>query len=159
MIKFILNILIRAIKVGLKYDNNIKTDFLCVPNGFVIKINILPDNIFVMLKFENNKLIKLKDFSQTPDLIIEFKDKKSATNVLLGKTSLADSFCEHRIKVYGNINIAMAITRIVNTVECYLFPKFIYGKLFNPPPQLEVNNAKFYLVLLFGGKLWNILNL
>ena len=70
----------------------------------------------------------------------------------LAKCSLATAFCEHRIKIYGNINNAMALTRIVNTIETYLFPKFITSKLFTPIPNLTSSKFKFYINLLFGGK-------
>ena len=141
MIKFVLNILIRAIKVGLKLDTQIAQDVLCLPKKYVIKINVLPKNKSVRIKLEN------------VDLMVEFKDEKSAKEVLLGKTSLSTSFCEHRIKIYGSVNDAITLTRIVNLIECYLFPKFIYSKLFTPQPKMEENKLKFYLTFLFGGKL------
>ena len=160
MIKFILNILIRAMKVGLKYDENIKNDFSTLPNGYVVKINILPKNIAVSFKFENNKITKIKNVENLKyNLLVEFKDEKSAKKVLFGKMSLATAFCEHRIKVYGNLNNAIALTRIINLIECYLFPKFIYAKLFSPIPEMKVHKLKFYFMLLFGGNLWNTLNL
>ena len=159
MIKFVLNILIRAIKVGLKLDTQIAQDVLCLPKKYVIKINVLPKNKSVTIKLENGKITKLKHWQyENVDLMVEFKDEKSAKEVLLGKTSLSTSFCEHRIKIYGSVNDAITLTRIVNLIECYLFPKFIYSKLFTPQPKMEENKLKFYLTFLFGGKLWNILN-
>ena len=158
MIKLILKVLIRAIKVGIKLDSTILQDFKCLPDNYVIKINVLPKNISVCARCINGKIEKVKTEPSKIDILVEFKDEKSAVNCLLGKNSLANAFCEHRIKVYGNINNAMALTRIVNTIECYLYPKFIYGKLFNPTPTREANKFKFYLTLLFGGNLWNTLN-
>ena len=159
MIKLILNILVKAIKVGIKLDSNIKTDFDCLPNNYIIKINILPKNQNICVMCLDGKLTVLKQAPQKVDLLIEFKDEKTATKCLLGQMSVANAFCEHRIKVFGNINNAMALTRIINTIECYLFPKFIYGKLFEPIPELKSNKFKFYLNLLFGGnQQWNILN-
>lgn len=159
MLKIILKLLIRAMNVGIKLDNNIKTDFECLPNNYIIKIKVNPTNTQVAFKYENGKIVGLKEENITPNLTVEFKDKKSATKCLLGLNSLASAFCEHRIKIYGNINNSMALTRIVNRLESYLFPKFMCDKLFNPPYTLESSKFKFYCTLLFGGKLWNILNL
>ncbi len=152
MIKLILKLLMRAIKVGIKLDSSVLTDFKCLPENYIIKITVLPNNISVAAVCKNNDIIVLKEIPKTADLLVEFKDEKSAINCLLGKCSLATAFCEHRIKIYGNINNAMAVTRIVNTIETYLFPKFITTKLFTPLPQLETNKCKFYINLLFGGK-------
>lgn len=152
MIKLILKLLMRAIKVGIKLDSSVLTDFKCLPENYIIKITVLPNNISVAAVCKNNDIIVLKEIPETADLLVEFKDEKSAINCLLGKCSLATAFCEHRIKIYGNINNAMAVTRIVNTIETYLFPKFITNKLFTPLPQLETNKCKFYINLLFGGK-------
>ena len=152
MIKLILKLLMRAIKVGIKLDGSVLTDFKCLPENYIIKITVLPNNISVAAVCKNNDIIVLKEIPETADLLVEFKDEKSAINCLLGKCSLATAFCEHRIKIYGNINNAMAVTRIVNTIETYLFPKFITTKLFTPLPQLETNKCKFYINLLFGGK-------
>lgn len=152
MIKLILKLLMRAIKVGIKLDSSVLTDFKCLPENYIIKITVLPNNISVAAVCKNNDIIVLKEVPETADLLVEFKDEKSAINCLLGKCSLATAFCEHRIKIYGNINNAMAVTRIVNTIETYLFPKFITSKLFTPLPQLETNKCKFYINLLFGGK-------
>lgn len=152
MIKLILKLLMRAIKVGIKLDSSVLTDFKCLPENYIIKITVLPNNISVGAVCKNNDIIVLKEIPETADLLVEFKDEKSAINCLLGKCSLATAFCEHRIKIYGNINNAMAVTRIVNTIETYLFPKFITTKLFTPLPQLETNKCKFYINLLFGGK-------
>ena len=152
MIKLILKLLMRAIKVGIKLDSSVLTDFKCLPENYIIKITVLPNNISVAAVCKNNDIIVLKEIPETADLLVEFKDEKSAINCLLGKCSLATAFCEHRIKIYGNINNAMAVTRIVNTIETYLFPKFITTKLFTPVPQLEANKCKFYINLLFGGK-------
>lgn len=152
MIKLILKLLMRAIKVGIKLDSSVLTDFKCLPENYIIKITVLPNNISVAAVCKNNDIIVLKEIPETADLLVEFKDEKSAINCLLGKCSLATAFCEHRIKIYGNINNAMAVTRIVNTIETYLFPKFITTKLFTPLPQLETNKCKFYINLLFGGK-------
>ena len=151
MIKLILNILIKAIKVGISLDETIAKDFECLPNNYVIKINVLPKNISVCARVIDGKIETIKQEPLKIDLLVEFKDEKSAINCLLGKNSLAVAFCEHRIKVYGNINNAMALTRIVNVIECYLYPKFIYGKLFAPTPKREASKFKFYLKLLFGG--------
>lgn len=158
MIKLILNILVRAIKVGISIDKTLMQDFECLPDNYIIKINILPKNISVCFRCMGGKILKVLQEPDKVDLLVEFKDQKSAVNCLLGKTSLASAFCEHRIKIYGNINNAMALTRIVNSIECYLYPKFIYGKLFNPTPKLEASKFKFYLTFLFGGNLWNTLN-
>lgn len=152
MIKLILKLLMRGIKVGLKLDESVLADFKCLPENYIIKINVLPNNITVCAQCKNNSIIVLKEEPQTADLLVEFKDEKSAINCLLGKCSLATAFCEHRIKIYGNINNAMALTRIVNTIETYLFPKFITSKLFTPIPNLTSSKFKFYINLLFGGK-------
>lgn len=158
MIKLILNILIRAIKTGVALDKTLGADFECLPNNYIIKINVLPKNISVCIRCMDGKIFNVVQEPNKVDLLVEFKDQKSAVNCLLGKNSLATAFCEHRIKIYGNINNAMTLTRIVNTIECYLYPKLIYGKLFNPTPKLEVSKFKFYLTMLFGGNLWNTLS-
>ena len=47
MIKLILKLLMRAIKVGIKLDSSVLTDFKCLPENYIIKITVLPNNISV----------------------------------------------------------------------------------------------------------------
>jgi hypothetical protein len=150
MINIILKLFIRALKVANLLDDNVNAAIAELPNNYVVKIVVLPNNNYVYCKISEGTIYRITDDKLlTPDLIIEFKDKKSALQTFLGKMSVSQAFCEHRIKVYGNINHAVIITRAINIVETYLYPQFITKKLFTPLPKLQHNKLKFYFKLLF----------
>lgn len=149
MIKFVFSLLIKAIYVACRLDQNVRESVLQLPNNYVIKFNVLPNNINVLCVVNNGVVSRIKH-SNHVNLTIEFKDKKSAMLALFGIKSVAQTFCEHRIRVFGNINHSVLLTRVINTVECYLFPNFVTNRLFTPKIEREANKFKFWWLLIFG---------
>ena len=83
------------------------------------------------------------------DLEIVFKNRKACKKVLLGRFGVAESFARHDILLKGNINTAVALVRIIDLCEYYLFPRLITRK-FLPKVKKQFASIKLYFFALFG---------
>ncbi|MFA6860142.1 MAG: hypothetical protein WCR30_01985 [Clostridia bacterium] len=145
----ILKLLLKSTIYAFDKDSEVKDELNSLPKPFVLKINILPFGPSALLKIESNK-VEIVKASDRISLLVEFKNIKNAKKALLGKESLSKSFARHNLLVKGDISNAMAIVRIINKIECYLFPRFITKKINLPKIKKQFCSLKLYLFLLFG---------
>lgn len=140
--------LARGIAGLINKDKIITNDFDTLPIGFKINLGILPYGTYLgLIKTNSGFLIKKNGFA-TPDLIVTFKNTKSAKKVMLAKKSIAQSFSEHAIIVGGDIAQALVLVRIINRVECYLFPRFMTKNIL-PKIKKETCTLALYFTVLF----------
>ena len=153
LMKIIMHFLYKGIKVLNGRDSVISKEIMALPNNYRIKlstdINKPKCKCFaVTTKNNKRKIVKVKN-EGTFDLEIRFKNKNLAFKVFMGKKSIADAYSEHYFQMFGNIYTAMGITRIMERVEGYLFPKFINKKLLKRPFKREISMIRTYLLCLF----------
>jgi len=141
----------RAIKACYALDSRVKQDLDSIPEGAVITMAVMPSGPALSFKRENGKIITLKKPSEKPELDIQFKSVESALLVLTGQIGVARSFAEQRFILFGDIAFGSAFVRVMNVVECYLFPRIWTAYLFNnQAPARERSMARVYVATLFG---------
>lgn len=147
--KIILHFLYRGIKVLNGRDSLITDELKSLPNGYSVKIltdiNRPKELCFQVL---NGKIKKLKN-CQNADLVIVFKNKTLAYKTFTGKISIANAYAQHYFQMFGNIYLAMGVTRILERVEGYLFPKCINKKCLKRPFKREISMFRTYLLCIF----------
>ena len=149
LMRIILHFLYKGIKILNNRDSYITNDIKNLPDNYKIKIETnLKNGKCLCIQKDGNKIKKTKNEGDF-NLIIKFKNKNLAYQVLLGKVSIADAFAKHYFVLYGNIYEAMAVTRILERAEGYLFPKFINKKILKEPIEREISFFKTYLLCLF----------
>jgi len=147
----IMTVLCRALAELEQKDSSIGAEFSDLPLGFKINIGILPFGAYAgIIKTDNGLKIKKNGFSNA-DLIVNFKNMKSAKQVMLAKINLAQSFSRHALLVGGDIAIAMGLVRAINRVESYLFPRFMTKKIL-PKIKKQTSTFLIYCKVLFGFK-------
>lgn len=162
LMKIILQFLYRAIKVLNGKDSNITDELNCLPNGYKIKISTdlydakqmcveILNNSPNKIKNNKQKIIKKCRYDVCCDLEIRFKNKHLAFKVFSGQISIAQAYAEHYFQMFGNINLAMGVTRIIERVEGYLFPKFINKKCLKRPIKRQISMFSTYFLCLFKG--------
>ena len=153
LMQIILHFLYRGIKVLNGKDTLITQELKRLPNYYKIKIETdLVDARKLCIEIVDGKVKKIKDENQKFDITIKFKDKDLAFKVFTGQKGIASAFSEHDFVLYGNIYEAMGITRVLEQVEGYLFPKFINKKILKEPVEREISIFKTYLLCLFKFK-------
>ena len=150
LMKIILHFLYRGIKVLNGRDALISEEIKRLSNNYKIKLETdLKNAKKLCIEINNGKVKKVKDENKF-DLIIKFKNKDLAFKVLMGMKGIAQAYAEHYFVLYGNIYEAMRLTRILEQVEGYLFPKLINKKILKEPVDREISIFKTYLLCLFG---------
>jgi len=157
MQKFLINtvflILYRGIKAAYKLDSACRSELDSMGDEYTIKLGVLNSKIGIVFGLEGGKFTRYKGKALKDkhiDIIIQFKSLKSALMVALGQTGVAKAFASHRFTLEGDIMQAMPLVRVIDSVECYLFPKFITKHIISTPPKRETNKVRFYLKTLLG---------
>lgn len=153
LIKIIMHFLYKGIKILNGRDSVITNEINNLPENYKIKLStdlIKPKYKCFSIITKNNKkkVVKIKN-EGIFDLEIRFKNKDLAFKVFMGQKSIADAYSEHYFQMFGNIYIAMGVTRIMERVEGYLFPKFINKKLLKRPFKRQISIIRTYLLCLF----------
>ncbi len=144
----ILTFLCRALAELDKKDSLIREEFAGLPDGFRVNIGILPYGTYIgIIKTADGLKIKKNGFT-TADLVVKFKNEKSAKQVMLAKLNLAQSYSRHALLVGGDIAIAMGLVRAINRTECYLFPRFMTKKIL-PKIEKQTCTLAVYCRILF----------
>ena len=140
--------LARGIAGLYKKDSNIKKEIDSLPDGFKINLGILASGNYIGLIKTNNGLFIQKNGFETADLNVYFKNVKATKRVMLARQSVAQSYSRHELIVGGDIARAMVLVRIINRVECYLFPRFMTKNIL-PKIKKQTCTIGVYMKVLF----------
>lgn len=150
LVKLIMKILGKSMAYVSKNDARARDTFLNLPENLRISMGIFGESTYVTLQKTKNQIYVDKPHDNLPaDLEIIFKNRKACKKVLLGRFGVAESFARHDILLKGNINTAVALVRIIDLCEYYLFPRLITRK-FLPKTKKQFASIKLYFFALFG---------
>lgn len=147
--KIVLFFLYKGFKVTYKYDENVKKEIDSLDNGFTAVIDTGIDNVKLIIKKENNKLIRLKD-TENADIEIVFKSIDVAFLMFIGKLGVSKAYAEHRFTLKGEISKAMVLVRCIDIVESYLFPKIITKGILKYQPKKSIGIVRTYILALLS---------
>ena len=141
--RIVLFFLYRGIKVLYKKDSRVKEELDALKDGFTLELKTSINGPKLIVKKENNDIIKLKE-TENVDISICFKSIDAAFLVLTGRLGVAQAYAEHRFTLKGDIAVAMAVVRCVDLVESYLLPKFITKNILKEVPKREKSMLSIY---------------
>lgn len=147
--KIVLFFLYKGFKVTYKYDENVKKEIDSLDKGFTAVIDTGIDNVKLIIKKENNKLIRLKD-TENADIEIAFKSIDVAFLMYIGKLGVSKAYAEHRFTLKGEISKAMVLVRCIDIVESYLFPKIITKGILKYQPKKSIGIVRTYILALLS---------
>lgn len=147
----VLEALYRGIRVLSRVDSRVQNELSRLPQGQIIRIRVssaedAPQLTFSVAKDSICKTAK----SAPPQVDIVFKNPKMAFRVFTGRMSIAGAYGAHAFTLRGSIPDTMAIVRILELVEGYLFPKCMARHLLKELPEKEYPTALVYLRLIPG---------
>lgn len=147
--RIVLFFLFKGFKVTYKYDENIKREIDSWEEGFTATIDTGEKNLNLIIKKQNGKLVRLKQVENS-DIEIVFKSIDVAFRMFTGRLGVSKAYAEHRFTLKGEIGKAMSLVRCVDTVEAYLFPKFITNKILKTQPHKQMGIIKTYIAAIFN---------
>lgn len=149
----VLRVLARGLCAVSMFDKRVAADVVALGDGFSFAIcaGLGENSPRIRLKSENKRFARADTDIKDADVVIRFKDVSGIIPVLSGKTSVAAAFAQHRMLVWGSINQAVTLVRIIDITEAYLFPKFIVKKAMIRVPKKQVPSLFVYIMLLFFG--------
>lgn len=158
VVGFVLSILGKSFASASRFQKEVQREVSNWPDGFSFVMRVDPDGPSIILVKERNVLIfrRKKIESSKADLVITFKNMKSAFLLLTAQMSTVRGYCEKRMSVSGDVMIATSIIRCMNIIETYLFPRIIARKVVKRIPDLPflsktLGRIRIYTTgLLFG---------
>jgi hypothetical protein len=147
--KIVLFFLYKGFKVTYKHDDNVKKEIDSWKNGFSAVIDTGVKNTKLIIKKENNKIVKLKKI-ENPDIEIKFKSLEAAFLIFTGRLGVSKAYAEHRFTLKGEIGKAMSLVRCIDIVEAYLFPNIITKNILKYKPQKSMGIIRTYVFALLN---------
>lgn len=148
----ILRVLSRGLCAVSMFDKRVAADIETLGEGFSFSIyaGASAGSPNIRLKTENGRFIRVDEDDGGFDVVIRFKDLSGIMPVLLGRTSVASAFAQHRMLIWGSVNRAVALVRIIDITEAYIFPKTVIKKAMRSVPKKQTPSLFVYLMLLFA---------
>ncbi len=82
--------------------------------------------------------------------MLRIKSLPLAFRLFTGQMGLSQAYAWHAFTVQGDLSQVMPLSRLVNIVEAYLFPRFITKHLMTDIPSLQANPLRVYGCIAFG---------
>ena len=140
-------ILCKGIIAGYHYDDIIKKDLDTLPRDFSISLGIFPYGTYIRL-IRINGVFYTSKIDKPSDLTVTFKSNSAAVDTMLARQNVAQAFAKHQLLLAGDIAQGLTLVRVINRVECYLFPRFMTRKIL-PKIKKQVCTLRMYTRILF----------
>ncbi len=144
----VLVFLYRALKVLARKEGRIKREFEGLHEGFTVAMTLSPNGPSFMMKKENGKLKRVRNGNA--EIEIKFKSIDSAFLVFTGMMGISRAYSEHRFQLKGDIGETMALVRIIDLAESYLFPSFMNKRILRSLPAKERSTLSVYRMAILG---------
>lgn len=149
----VLRLLARGICAVSIFDKRAASDIEALGNGFSFAVcaGLGKNSPSIKLQAENKRFIRVDTDINASDIVIRFKDVSGMLPVLMGRISVESAFAQHRMLIWGNVNQAVALVRIIVITEAYLLPKFMIKKAMRRVPRKQAPSLLIYIMLMFCG--------
>ncbi len=152
MLRLRLHLWARGLIICARKDIDLQKEMSEWPDGFTLFFQILPDEPYVGLKKDASGLHIIKSFYPTPtQTLITFKNLIIAQEVLYGRMTLRQAFCESRFVLKGNSQHYSSVIKAMMLIQKRLFPRLVdYGSS-RPGFKKRVSRLLILLQILFMG--------
>lgn len=150
-IKIVFWVLGRALQYGSKIDKTISDEAKSFPDNFVIKMLIHPFGPFMTIKTQKGKFKYLGNVNIDANHIVGIKSIDYGFKMMTGQKGIHHGYSENRVYVKGNLNDTMKISRCINELLAYLFPKIISQLALKEVPNLTIHRLKNRFLIYTNG--------
>jgi hypothetical protein len=135
-----------------KIDPQVKEEIKVWPEGWRFRLGVLPEGPAVNVVKQAGRMVCMgMGVERDVDLGVMFKNVDSCLLVFTAQIGSPTAFAEHRAVCHGSIQQAMQVSRAMDIITLYLFPRLINRRTFKRMPPLSltqlVNNMKLYLLI------------
>lgn len=153
VVRLVFFVIGRALQAISRLDTAVRREVEAWPDGFTFVQQVLPDGPRMALVKERSGRLRYLGSrlrADEADLVIAFKNLTSAYLVLSLKLGTAQAYAEHRISVRGPIHQVMSVTRCLNELSVYLFPRSMAARLVKRAPNIPTSKRYAYRAFLYG---------
>lgn len=146
-----LKIFAKAFCAAYSLDSAVKAEIDALPNPFALRIRT-PDGSASVLIIKNDNLLRHVKKSAAPDTVdldVIFRSYRALYRVLLARNSISSAFCANQLAISGSASQAAVLTRVINIVQTYLYPRFVMSKILDKVPEKELPAYKVISKALF----------
>ncbi|HIR92695.1 MAG TPA: hypothetical protein IAB98_04670 [Candidatus Egerieimonas intestinavium] len=134
-----------------KRDGRVRKEILGWPDGMTYCLSCGPQGPRLFFRKTGKQLQRLNPRVQRYyDTCITFKSLEDAILVLTGRMGIAGAYAAHAFTLHGDIGTAMELTRCVDVVESYLFPRVMTKRILRQVARKEFSALRLYLWILVG---------
>ncbi|MGI6011864.1 MAG: hypothetical protein ACOX8H_10285 [Ruminococcus sp.] len=134
-----------------RLDSRVKDEIDSWPEGMTYCLACSEKGPRLFFRKSQNQLQRLNPRIQRYyDTAITFRSLDGAFEVLTGRMGIAQAYSAHAFSLHGDIGTAMELTRCVDVVESYLFPRFMTKRILKRVPRKETSTLLVYLRILIG---------
>lgn len=154
VVQAFLGILGRAVQWASRHDAVFRKELASWPQGLTLLFKVLPYGPRMALRVDAAKGLRALGNTvseREADVIIGFKNMDTAFRMLTAQLSTVDGFAQNRLSVVGDVATAMQLTRLLDRIQCLLYPDFIARRLvkrLQPIPTLEKWGKRAWLYLI-----------
>lgn len=135
-VKLMMDVIGRGLVMASQVDQEIQAEIAKFPKGFVLSMSVFPKGpAFVARVTDDAALELLDDYSQKPDLTIQFKHLTHAFLVFSFQESTAQAFANDRMVADGDLSYAIRLVRCLNKMEALILPKLVAELAVKEYPQ------------------------
>lgn len=133
-------------------DSRIKEEMDRWPDGMTYGLKCSPKGPSLFFRKNEGKLMRLNPrIQRSYDTCITFKNIDAAFLVLTGRQGIAGAYAAHGFSLHGDIGTAMELTRCVDIVESYLFPKLMTKRILKEVAVKESSPILLYARIFVNG--------
>jgi|GEM_PF-345815 len=141
----------RGFQAASRFDSQVKKEISDWDEGFTVIMRVRPRGPSMAWRKSNSRMKYIGSKAAEADLTIAMKNLESAFLMMTAQIGTPQAYAQHRLGLEGNIADAMTLTRCLNSVEAYLFPKFICKRILKRPPKMGVKrHCTRFLIYLLG---------
>lgn len=134
-----------------KIDGRVREEIDSWPDGMTYCLACSKDGPRLFFRKNKDKLQRLNPRIQRYyDTCITFRSLEAAFMVLTGRQGIAQAYAAHAFTLHGDVGTAMELTRCVDVVESYLFPKVMTRRILKEVAQKHCGTLALYTRILIG---------
>ncbi len=133
-----------------RLDSTAAEEFRRLPVGLSYAIHTGHDAPTLFVQWDGKTLCRCRREPENCRCKLRIKTLPDAFGVLTAGMSLAHLYARHGLIVAGEVADVMRLARLVNLVECYLFPAFLTRRILPELPRLQVSPLRLYARVLTG---------
>ena len=149
-------ILGRGLQAASRFDSCVKKEISRWNEGFTVVMKVRPEGPSLAWRKSNGRIRYMGSGSVEADLAIIMKNLDTAFLMVTAQIGTFHAYAQNRIALEGGTVDAMILTRCLNTVEAYLFPKFVSRRILKRSPKMTPRRFCIRFLIYFPGIVFGV---